>query len=440
MTSSSSQKMGLWTLVTLVTGNLIGSGVFMLPATLAAFGTLCIGGWIATSIGAILLSFVFAELSSRSPKIGGPHTYVEEAFGKSAGFFIAWGYWVLSWVSNAALVVAAIGYTSSVCGGFSHITTFLMESGLIVIIASLSLAGLQLAGRFEFIITILKLIPLIVIPVIAMFYLDVKNFSPFNGSSLSDLSAVNATALLALWAFIGFETGTVPGTDVENPKKNIPRAILIGTLIAAFVYIIGTIAIMGVVPRAELLHSKAPYADLASILFGGQWGIPVAIVAALCCIGALNGWTIVVGRIAFGAANDGLFPKIFKGTTQKGAPLWGIVISSLCSIPFVALSMSTSLLQQFNFIIDFSLTLCLIVYLACIASYFVILRRENHFTVNKVLIGLFSLLFSIWAIWGASFIMIMWSCIILIAGVPVWLWQQKALKKVSRTMIDISIS
>ncbi|MES2252313.1 MAG: amino acid permease [Pseudomonadota bacterium] len=428
MASSSSQKMGLWTLVTLVTGNLVGSGVFMLPATLAAFGSICIGGWIVTSLGAIVLSLVFAALSARRPKIGGPHTYVEDAFGKTAGFYVAWGYWVLSWVSNAALVVGAIGYTSSIFGGLSLLTTFMLEAGLIACIAAVNLYGLQVAGRFEFIITVLKLVPLVVVPMIAMFYLNVDNFLPFNGSTFSDFSAINATALLALWAFIGLETGTVPGTDVENPKKNIPRAILIGTLIAAFVYIIGTVAIMGVVPRAELLHAKAPYADLAAILFGGYWGIPVAIVAAICCVGALNGWTMVVGRIALGAANDGLFPAIFKGTTKHGAPLWGIIISSLCSIPFVALSMSESLLKQFNFIIDFSLTLVLVIYLACIAAYFVILKRDHKLNAKAVIIGGLSVAFSLWTLWGASLVMLMWSFIILVAGVPVWLWQRCALK------------
>ena len=425
MVSSSSQKMGLWTLVTLVTGNLVGSGVFMLPATLAAFGSLCIGGWVLTSIGAVLLSFVFAALSARRPKTGGPHTYVEDAFGKTAGFYVAWGYWVLSWVSNAALVVGAIGYTSSIFGGLSPFVTFVLEAGLIIVIAAINLYGLQVAGRFEFIITVLKLIPLVVVPAIAMFYIKVDNFIPFNGSGLSDFSAINATALLTLWASIGLETGTVPGTDVENPKKNIPRAILIGTLIAAFVYIIGTIAIMGVVPRADLLQSKAPYADLATILFGGYWGVPVAVVAAICCVGALNGWTMVVGRIALGAANDGLFPPIFKGTTKNGAPLWGIIISSLCSIPFVALSMSENLLKQFNFIIDFSLTLVLVIYLACIAAYFTILKRDQKLSAKAIAIGGLSLVFSLWTLWGASLAMLMWSFIILLAGVPVWMWQNR---------------
>lgn len=425
MAAPSSQKLGLWTLVMLVTGNLVGSGVFMLPATLAAFGSLCIGGWVLTSVGAVFLSFVFAALSARRPKTGGPHTYVEDAFGKTAAFYVAWGYWVLSWVSNAALVVGAIGYTSSIFGGISPFSTFLLEAGLIIAIAGINLYGLQMAGRFEFIITVLKLIPLVAVPAIALFYIKLENFVPFNGSTVSDFSAINATALLTLWAFIGLETGTVPGTDVENPKKNIPRGILIGTLIAAFVYIIGTVAIMGVVPRAELLQSKAPYADLATLLFGGYWGIPVAIVAAICCIGALNGWTMVVGRIAFGAANDGLFPAIFKGTTKDGAPFWGIIISSLCSIPFVALSMSECLLKQFNFIIDFSLTLVLVIYLACIAAYFTILKRDQKLTVKAMFVGGISLVFSLWTLWGASPVMLMWSFVILLAGVPVLLWQKR---------------
>ena len=425
MAASPSQKIGLWTLVMLVTGNLVGSGVFMLPATLAAFGSLCIGGWVATSVGAILLSLVFAGLSCRSPKTGGPHTYVQEAFGETAAFYTSWGYWVLSWVSNAALVVGAIGYASPIFGGFSSLTIFLLEVLLIVGISVINLYGLQLAGRFECIITIFKLIPLVVVPVVGLFYLDAHNFVPFNATSGSTASALNATALLALWAFIGLETGTVPGTDVDNPKKNIPRAILIGTLIAAVIYIIGTAVIMGVVPRDQLLASKAPYADLATLLFGGNWGMPVAFMGAVCCIGALNGWTMVVSRIALGAANDGLFPAIFKKETKSGVPLWGTVISSGCSIPFVALSMTPNLLDQFNFIIDFSLTLALLIYLACIAAYFVILKRAGGLNKKERLIGCAALAFSIWTLAASSMVMLMWSTVILIAGVPVWLWQSE---------------
>jgi APA family basic amino acid/polyamine antiporter len=425
MAASSSQKIGLWTLIMLVTGNLVGSGVFMLPATLAAFGSLCIGGWIATSIGAILLSLVFAGLSCRSPKTGGPHTYVYEAFGATAAFYTSWGYWVLSWVSNAALVVGAIGYASSIVGGFSPLTTFFLEVFLILSISIINLYGLQIAGRFEFIITIFKLIPLVVVPVIGLFYIDSHNFIPFNATSGSAFSALNTTALLALWAFIGLETGTVPGTDVDNPKKNIPRAILIGTLIAAFIYIIGTAVIMGVVPRDQLLASKAPYADLATILFGGNWGIPVAIMGAVCCIGALNGWTMVVSRVALGAANDGLFPAIFKKETTSGVPLWGTIISSGCSIPFVALSMTPNLLDQFNFIIDFSLTLALVIYLTCIAAYFMILKKSGGLNKKETCIGVAALAFSLWTLIASSAVMLMWSTLILITGVPVWLWQKR---------------
>jgi APA family basic amino acid/polyamine antiporter len=217
----------------------------------------------------------------------------------------------------------------------------------------------------------------------------------------------------------------VPGQDVENPCKTIPRAILTGTLIAAFVYILGSIAIMGTIPNDVLARSHAPYADMASFIFGGSWHIPVAIAAIISCVGALNGWTMIVGRIAYGAAEDGLFPAFFKSQTKSGAPLWGIIVSSCCSIPFIILSISDSLQAQFNLIIEFSVILALVIYLACVASYFVILKRSESLTLRSIFIGSGALLFSVWAIWAASLPMALSSLSILIAGIPLWLWQRQ---------------
>jgi APA family basic amino acid/polyamine antiporter len=422
-------KMGLLTLTTLVTGNLVGSGAFMLPAALAAFGSLCLVGWFATSVGAIILSLIFAGLSARSARTGGPHTYVEDSFGRSAGFFTAWGYWVLSWISNAGLVVGAIGYASPLFGGLDMTTIFICEIGLIIFISAVNLLGVQLAGRFEIILTFCKVIPLIGLPLVGLFYMDGGHFLPFNATNDSAYAAVNATALITLWCFLGLETGTVPGSEVVNPKKNIPRAILLGTSLAAFIYIIGIVAIMGVVPPAELHASKAPYADLAAHLFGGSWAIPVSILASIACIGGLNGWTMIVSRIAHGAAIDGLFPKFFKRVTKQGAPLWGTVISSVCTIPFMALTLSENLLDQFNYILNVSVTIALLIYLACIASYFQTLQKRRQFKPHHALLGASGLLFSLWALTDVKLDMFLCSVAIVATGVPIWWSMHKVAAK-----------
>jgi APA family basic amino acid/polyamine antiporter len=135
-TGQVNDKVGLWPMVSLVTGNLVGSGVYLLPATLAMYGSISLFGWIITSIGAIFLSLVFAQLSARIPKTGGPYLYAREAFGDTVGYYVCWGYWMLSWISNPTLAIAAVGYISVIYGGLSPWTHFLLE---LLILSSLPL-------------------------------------------------------------------------------------------------------------------------------------------------------------------------------------------------------------------------------------------------------------------------------------------------------------
>lgn len=423
--SNSQSSIGFWTLTTLVTGNLVGAGTFMLPATLAAFGSICLCGWITTTIGAIVLSLIFANLSANSKNTGGPHVYVEETFGKTAGFFTAWCYWVLSWVSNAGLAVGAIGYISPLFGGFDTSTIFLLETALLILLSLINLAGIHFAGRFEVLLTLCKVIPLIVLPCIGIFYINPDNFIPFNATSDSIYGAINATAYITLWCFIGLETGTVPGSEVKNPQRTIPYAILSGTCLAAIIYILGTISIIGVVPKEELLASKAPYAALANALFGGTWAIPVGILASIACIGALNGWVMVVSRIAHNAAETKLFPAFFKVTTKTQAPLWGTIVSTIFTIPIMALSLSDNLIHQFNFIIEFSVCIVLIIYLACVISYIISNKKSQKLRFPQSILGAIGVIFCVWTLTQASLTMLIASLSIVIAGWPVWIWVKR---------------
>lgn len=425
-TTHTPDKIGLWPLTSLVTGNLIGSGVYLLPASLAIYGTVSIFGWIAASVGAILLSLVFAELSSKQTKTGGPYLYAQEAFGDTVGFYVCWGYWMLSWISNPALAVAAVGYISVLWGDLSPSVHFGLEVLIIGGLTTFNLMGLKATGRFELWITILKVIPLLLLPLIGLFYIDIQNFSHLNLSDKPFSVALNSAAFLTLWAFIGLETGTVPAGQVVNASQTVPRATILGTLIAACVYILGTVVIMGVISPAALMNSKAPYADAAHQIFGGAWGVPVAIAAIITCLGTLNGWLIIVGRIPYGAAQDGLFPKLFTRTTAHGTPLWGVLISSFCSLPLLLLSLKSTLMEQFNFILDVAVTLILIVYTVSVLAYIKLLLRDRNATFPKVALGLGALTFTGWALWAASFKMVALSLIILLLGIPMRLWMTRS--------------
>jgi len=424
-TGQVNDKVGLWPMVSLVTGNLVGSGVYLLPATLAMYGSISLFGWIITSLGAILLSLVFAQLSARIPKTGGPYLYAREAFGDTVGYYVCWGYWMLSWISNPTLAIAAVGYISVLSGGLSPWTNFFLELVILSGFTLFNLLGFKVTGRTELFITTMKVLPLLVVPLIGIFFINIDNFSHVNTSGLSFGNALNTVAFLTLWGFVGLETGTVPAGQVYNASKTVPRATIIGTVIAATVYLMGTIVVMGVVPPQDLICSEAPYADAAQAIFGGNWGIPVALAAIVTCLGSLNGWLIVVGRIPYGAAHDGLFPEIFKRKTRHGTPYWGVLISSLCTMPFLLMSLQSTLLEQFQFIVDIAVTLILLVYAISVLAYFKLLWREKKYTFVQLLIGLGALMFSLWALWAVSLKMIGLSLILLLFGVPMHMWIRK---------------
>lgn len=424
--NSTEDKIGLIPLTALVTGNLVGSGVFLLPVILAIYGTTSIIAWMMASAGAVLLSLVFAQMSAQRPKTGGPYVYVREAFGDAAGYYVCWGYWLLAWISNPALSIAAVGYISSLCGGLDPWTNFSLEVLIVILLTLINLSGLRFAGQFELVITIMKVIPLIGLPLIAFFFIDINNvLNHINVSGQSFMGSLNAATLIAMWSFSGLESGTVPAGQVENARRIVPLATIIGTLLAALIYILGTIVIMAALSPESLLSSKAPYADMAHEVFGGTWGIPISITAILGCMGTLNGWIMIVGRIPYGAAQDGLFPKIFLNTTNHGTPHYGILISTACSLPLLALSLQKSLMEQFEVIISVAVTLILLIYAISVLSYIQINRKSGTFRGWNRLLGILSMGFSIWTLWAANIKMILASLIVLLLGVPMRLWMTK---------------
>ncbi len=243
--SQVSRKMGFWSVFALVTGSQIGSGVFMLPATLAPYGLYSLAGWAASGLGAIMLSLVFAQLCAWFPKTGGPHVYVKEAFGSSASFFTGWTYWIISWVSTTVVVIGSIGYLLPVLGISSPTIKLFLELVLLLAITALNFRGVTAAGHVEFFLTLLKVIPLLIVPLLALFYFNIDNFSLSRTAlELSTSQILSRVTLLTLWGFIGLESATTPAGSVENPSITIPRAVVFGTISVALLYLINSIGIM----------------------------------------------------------------------------------------------------------------------------------------------------------------------------------------------------
>jgi len=417
-----SHKIGFWSVFALVIGSQIGSGVFLTPAELAPYGIYSLGGLAIASIGAIALALVFAQLCAWFPQTGGPHVYVEHAFGKTAAFFTGWTYWVISWVSSTVLIIGAIRYLTPFIGELPPTITIALQIALLAAITLLNFFGVQAAGRAEFILTVLKIAPLLTIPLLGLAYFSSNNFVvDTTVAHLSTTGLLSQAAVLSMWGFIGVESATTPAGSVENPTRTIPLAVITGTTCTALLYLLNSVGIMGVIPGSELMRSNAPYVDAVKYIIGGNWHLLISVLAAIICIGSLNAWMLTSGQIALGLAQDGLFPRWFGKKNSYDAPFWGLAASALGIIPFLLLSAQQGLAHQINVIINYSVTGFLFVYaLSCLAFLKLLFKRAGSSSgkIVSLIYGLFACTFCCWTIAQSSLTSIAVASLFTLSGLP----------------------
>lgn len=435
-TSTQKNKLGLWTSTSLVVGNMIGSGVFLMPAALASYGGISLFGWLFSAVGAFLLAKVFSNLSKLMPLAdGGPYAYSRRGFGDFAGFLVAWGYWISIWCTNAAIAVALVSALSTFFPVLATSTLAAIFTGLgaIWLLTWVNTLGIVTSGKVQLITTILKIIPLLLVTAGGLFYIRPENFIPFNTSNTSDFTAITATATLTFFAFTGLESATIPSGSVVNPQKTIPRATMLGTLIATLIYIMSSASVMGMIPADVLQHSVTPMADSAFIMWGSNARYLISAGVAMAAFGALNGWILIQGQIPHAIAKDKLFPPVFGKENRKGAPAYGIIISSILVSLLMSMNYTKGLVQQFKLLILLSTLTILVPYLFSSAAY-IIIRFDKGFLksrkgwVQAIVLASLSFLFSLWAITGSGQETVYWGFILLMAGIPFYvfiLWKNK---------------
>ena len=423
------RSLGLATTTSIVLGNMVGSGVFLLPASLAIYGAYSLWGWGFSTVGALLLAWVFSSLSRRMPKAGGPYAYPREAFGDFAGFLIAWIYWLSILGTNAAIAVAFASYLADF---FPALAATPLFGGLAAIAAvwaltALNIWGVRAAGWMQLITVILKLSPLLVLAVFGIFHFDPKMFSSTHVIE-SPFSAVNTAAALTMWAFLGLECATVPADHVKNPGKTIPRATLLGTIIAAAFYIVCTTVVMGVIPAHMLAHSNAPFADAAKLLWGSWAGYLIAAAAMISCFGALNGWILMQGQFPQAVANDGLFPKLFARESRRHTPTLGLLLSSVLATILILMNYSHGLVAMFTILILISTFFVLVPYMLCAMAEIVLSRAQKRVRKPPILgavLACLAFVFALWAAAGTGRDSLYWGTLLLLAGIPIYVWQKR---------------
>ncbi len=428
MTSPRKARIGIWTSTSLVMGNMIASAMFMLPATLASYGSISLVGWLVSGAGAVCLALVFSWLSQMLPVAnGGPYAYTREGLGEFAAFLVAWGYWISVWCTNAAITVAFVSYLTVFVPALGSEPMFAVVVGLgaIWLLTWVNTRGLRAAGVVQIMTTLLKIAPLLLVTVGGLFYIEPEYYRPFNASGTSDIAAITTTATLTLFAFLGLECATIPSGQVENPARTIPRATLYGTLAVTLMYVLGTVVIMGLLPAAVLQSSKAPFADAAAHLWGEGARYLVAAGAVMSTFGALNGWIVMQGQIPAAAAGDKLFPSLFKKENGRGAPVLSLVGSSLLVSVLMLMNFSRTLADTYQFIILLSTMTVLVPYLFSTVSYAILTMqttRGEWKNVVRLFIALLAFLYSLWAVAGSGQETVYWGFLLLMAGIPFYAW------------------
>lgn len=424
-----------WVVATaLVLGNMVGSGVFLLPASLAPFGGYSLVGWLISACGALLLAGVFCRLAKRAPRAGGPYAYSREAFGDCIGFLVAWIYWVGLVGGNAAIAVAFASYLSALFPAIGGHPLFgaLAAVAAIWVLAAVNIAGIRSAGFVQVVTTILKLSPLLALALFGYAHFEPRLLAP-GPQAGSPWHAINLCVAATLFAFIGVEAATIPASHVRDPEKTIPRATLLGTVIAAVVYIACTTAVMGLLPASELAKSQAPFADAGRLLWGGGAAWLIAAAAAISSFGALNGWILIAGQFPQAVANDGLFPRLFARESACGTPALGLLVAAAITSVMVLANYTRGMVGMFTFIVLLSTLSIVVAYLFCAMADIVLAYRSGRAPPTRALVqACAAFAFSLWAVIGAGEEAVYWNFVLLALGIPLYVWQSRHAERTPR--------
>ena len=428
MNNIKNNKIELKESISLVMGNMIGAGIFMLPVSLSKYGSISIFGWIISGIMAFILASIFRKLSKKYPGESGPFHYTEKSFGKFIGFFVIWGYWISILLVNASLAIAVTSYSTIFIKNLNDpVLSLSFAVFIIILIGIINAFGIKKVGQFQFITTILKIIPLLATIIIGFFVFNLSNFTPINISQETNLEALTITTALTFFAFLGIESATIPADGIKNPKSTIPKATMIGTSLTFLIYVLSSIAIIGIMSPSEIVLSNAPYADAMGFVLGESAKNIIAIFAIISGLGCLNGWTLLQIEIPRSLAKKKLLGSIFSDKGSNRVPTKGLIISIILVIILLCLNYTKGLTNIFTYLILTSTFCTLILYLFISLSEIInVFKNKKSLSEysGSLATGIFAFLFCIWMIIGVGIESIISGIILLSLSIPIYIYQK----------------
>ncbi|MGY0160346.1 putrescine-ornithine antiporter [Edwardsiella tarda] len=421
MSTSSGNKMGVVQLTILTAVNMMGSGIIMLPTKLAEVGTISIVSWLVTALGSMALAYAFAKCGMYSRKSGGMGGYAEYAFGKSGNFMANYTYGVSLLIANVAIAISAVGYGTELIGAtLSPLGICLATIGVLWLCTAANFGGARITGRISSVTVWGVIIPVVGISLIGWFWFSPSLYiGSWNPHHYPTFEAIGSSIAMTLWAFLGLESACANTDVVENPERNVPIAVLGGTLGAAVIYIVSTNVIAGIVPNMDLANSTAPFGMAFAQMFNPTVGKIIMALMVMSCCGSLLGWQFTIAQVFKSSADEGYFPGIFRKITQSGAPVKGMLTIVTIQTILSLMTISPSLNAQFNVLVNLAVVTNLIPYILSMAALMIIQRIAGIDPVKARLPNILALvgaLYSFYALYASGEQAMMWGAIATFLG------------------------
>ncbi|MCG2593355.1 putrescine-ornithine antiporter [Ramlibacter sp. XY19] len=402
------KKMNVMQLTFIVTVNMMGSGIIMLPANMAQVGAISLLSWLVTAIGSLAIAYGFAQAGIFNQRTGGLAAYAEDAYGKDGYFQVFFLYFISLAIANVAVASSALGYLAAFFPGLTAtpVATCIGVIALLWITTAANFGGPSLTGKIGSVTVWGVILPVGFIATIGWFWFSADTFAAaWNPKGISIAEGMGSSISLTLWAFLGMESASQNASAVENPKRDVPLACLFGTLGAAVVYILSTTAIQGIVPNAELAESTGPFGLAYAKMFSPMVGQIVMALAAMACVGSLLGWQFTLASTAKDAADTRMFPPIFGKASAAGAPIAGMVIMGIVQSVLALSTVSPDLSKQFAALVNLAVVTNVVPYIISLSALFVMMRNakvDPGIFKRNAFVAVVALLYSVYALFASG--------------------------------------
>lgn len=319
-----------WDLVAVTINGVIGAGIFGLPSKVfALIGSYSLLAFFACALVVVLIILCFAEVGSRFDETGGPYLYAREAFGPTVGFEVGWLSWLArltAFAANCNLLVSYLGFFWP--GANAPLQRAIVIALVVVSLTAINIIGVRQAAIASNLFTVGKLAPILVFVIAGLFFLNPHAFAL---GARPSTGAFSQSVLLLIYAFTGFEMATIPAGEVRDPRRHLPRALLIATGVVAIFYILIQIVCVGTLP--VLASSQKPLADAARAFMGTAGAAMISAGAIISIAGNLNILVLSGSRVPFAIAERKQLPAFLASVHRKFfTPHLAIVITASCML------------------------------------------------------------------------------------------------------------